>query len=199
MTFYIASHVEFETRKMRRQRSDIVYLSDRRDMLSGAVCVNQEARGLRNTLLMGLFSGLPTIIAHDSLCWVALGKPLSPSWSSPYSDVAFHWDFGAVVRQTSVSLIINTHSAFELLLQSLHQVLVMTILNMLCACVLPHTYPEKEVLISGMLNWKKMMCFVKCPEWLKVICKTWYLFMSDPKWKVKPNQQSTLERNWWYF
>lgn len=133
MTFYIASHVEFETRKMRRQRSDIVYLSDRRDMLSGAVCVNQEARGLRNTLLMGLFSGLPTIIAHDSLCWVALGKLLSPSWSSPYSDVAFHWDFAAVVRQTSVSLIINTHSAFELLLQSLHQVLVMTILNMLCA------------------------------------------------------------------
>lgn len=125
MTFYIASHVEFETRKMRRQRSNIVYLSDRRDMLSGAVCVNQEARGLRNTLLMGLFSCPPTIIVHDSLCWVALEKPLSPlksSRSSPYSDVAFHWDFAAVVHQTSVSLIINTHSAFELLLQSLHQV-----------------------------------------------------------------------------
>lgn len=163
MTFYIASHVEFETRKMRRQRSDIVYLPDRRDMLSGVVCVNQEARGLRNTLLMGLFSCLPIILVHDSLCWLSLGKLLSPlksSWSSPYSDVDFHWDFAVVVHQTRVSLIINTHSAFELLLQSLHQVLVMAILNMLCAYVLLHTYPEKEVLTSGMLNWKKMMCFV---------------------------------------
>lgn len=51
MTFYIASHVEFETRKMRRQRSNIVYLSDGGDILSVAVDVKQEARGLRNTKL----------------------------------------------------------------------------------------------------------------------------------------------------
>lgn len=79
--------------KMRRQRSETVYLSDRRDMLSGAVFVKQEARGLRNTLLMGPFLCLPTILVNDSLCWLSLGKLLSPmksSWSSPYSEVDFH-------------------------------------------------------------------------------------------------------------
>lgn len=145
-------------------RGQTLYISLTEETCSQEQCVSTKRRGALGThCWWGCFRVYPLflfMIHSVGFLWGKLLSPLKSSWSSPYSDVDFHWDFAVVVHQTRVSLIINSHSAFELLLQPLHQVLVVEILNILCAYVLLHTYPEKEVLTSGMLNWKRMMCFV---------------------------------------